>query len=199
MDEHKSGRKWPKVALLIILGVIIVAAAVIAGLLIGRHQTNKTTTSQATQKTQPSTTPTPATATVTPTPTLNKAIEAQKAANLFQKCQTNNINDQTDWQDSGASVIYRDFTSDNIEDVLVYAKIPGTMGYSRGCVYTIDSGNLKLLWRLQDSDFLPQSDFSVNASSQIVYSGKQTTSGGITDTFVLYAWSAPTKTFVALD
>lgn len=130
---------------------------------------------------------------------LDKAVESLKTANLFQKCETNVINDQADWQDSPASVLYRDWNGDNVEDVLVYAKQPGTMGYSRGCVYTMDAGALKQLWRLDDSSLLAQSDFSVNDKKQIVYSGKQTTGSGIQDTFVLYQWDPVAKIFKAQD
>ena len=141
----------------------------------------------------------PGAATAKTTPSLDKSVEGLKAANLYQKCETNVINSSDDWQESPASVAYRDFDGDNTQDVLVYAKLPGTKGYSRGCVYTMSSGALKQLWRLGDSGFLDQSDFSINDKNQIVYSGKQTTSGGLTDTFVLYQWSDKTKTFNALD
>jgi hypothetical protein len=120
---------------------------------------------------------------------LDKSIESYKAVNLYQKCEVNDLTDNGTWGDSTPSVAHYDFNSDDIEDVLVYAKIPGTMGYSRGCVFTVKAGALAQLWRLNDADLLPQSDITLNDKGQVVYNGKQETSSGIQDTVVYYQWS----------
>lgn len=198
MAKFNPKNLWLLAALIIILG-----AGIGGGWWLGnRNKKSSNTTNQTpandSQTPASTQTTTPPTTTTTPTP-LDKSIEAKTAESLFQKCQTNNISNTTDWADSPAYKLYADFNIDNIEDVLVWAKLPGTMGYAQGCVYTIQSGSLKNLWRLKEADFLPQSSFSVNAQNELVYSGKQTTSGGITDTFVLYKWIPSKNTFDPQD
>lgn len=125
--------------------------------------------------------------------TLDKSIQTYSAASLFQKCQANNVNATGTWGESSASVSYHDFNGDNVQDVLVSAKIPGTMGYSQGCVYTVKDGKLVSLWHLGESDFIAQSTLSVNSKNQIVYKGLVTNS--TTAKTVIYVWSPAKDTF----
>lgn len=181
-------------ALIIVLGV-----GIGAGWWFGRRHNKPTSQTPANNSQNSTIAPSTTLPSTAPTSSLDTAIEAKTAASLFQKCQTDNITVTSNWEESPANNLYADFNSDDIEDVLVWAKLPGTMGYAQGCVYSIQNGVLKNFWRLKEADFLPQSAFSINTQNELVYSGKQTTSGGLTDTFVLYKWNPSKNTFDPQD
>ena len=114
-------------------------------------------------------------------------ITSTAPAGLLNASYSRNLTDFTAWQDSPVSVEYRDFNSDGINDAFVWAKLPGTMGYSYAAVWTTDSAGQPLeLWYLPNDLSLSHSTWSVTANNGL--ENKSVNGDGTTNTINTFHW-----------
>lgn len=104
---------------------------------------------------------------------MQASIHHYDQAGLLNASYRRTLTDFTPWQESGVAVEYRDFNGDGTDDAFVWAKIPGTMGYSFAAVWTIGSNNQpKELWYLPSNLYVPQSDWSLTSTNELRNTGK---------------------------
>jgi hypothetical protein len=111
---------------------------------------------------------------------------------LLNASYTRKLTDFTAWQESPVTVIYRDFNQDNVTDAFVYAKIPGTMGYSFAAVWTLKDGAPKELWFLPADQYVAQSSWAVNSINTLVNAGKTDDGGTVKDKTNNWHWQVTT-------
>lgn len=118
-------------------------------------------------------------------------IKDSNAAGLLNASYTKNLTDFTPWADSPYNVEYRDFNDDGVTDAFVWAKLPGTGGYSFAAVWTLDSGNKpKQLWSLPDDLVLGHSTWNVTSNNGL--ENKSLKSDGTTDAVNTFHWQVST-------
>ncbi len=94
-----------------------------------------------------------------------------------------------------ATVAYGDYNGDKVEDELIGLTLDGTGKYGVGCVYTVKSGSLSLLWKTPETDSMMKSVLSNGATANTIkyfgvspsYSGP--TAAATPDTTYTYKWS----------
>jgi len=173
-------------------GVVLVIGIGVAGYSVGAHRTKAPVLAKISEKNTSATTPTPkVTSTQNPTSvTTPVVINAYDVAGLFNASYTRALTDFTPWADSPVSKEYRDFNADGVMDVFVWAKLPGTGGYSTAAVWTVEAGAPKELWHLPDSQVLGHSTWSLTSSDGL--ENKSLNSDGSTDTVNTYHWQVST-------
>lgn len=136
----------------------------------------------------------PTAASPTPTTASKQTISSFDAAGFVNASNSRKLTDFTPWQESPVQQVVKDFTGDSIDDMFVWAKLPGTMGYSIAAVWTLDNSNKpKELWYVPSAEIYAQSSWSVDGNN-IIEKGKLNTPGGISDETNVYHWQ--TNTFV---
>ena len=82
---------------------------------------------------------------------------------------------------------------------MVWAEYPGTIHHSRACVYTMNAGALKLLWRMTDSQMnqLDHSSFVVS-QSDVVYVGNVNNDPNSSSHYT-FRWSTSSNTFTQIN
>ena len=96
---------------------------------------------------------------------------------------------------TAATVAYGDYNGDKVEDELIGLTLDGTGKYGVGCVYTVKSGSLSLLWKTPEADSMMKSMLSnASTSDTIKYFGVSPSYSGPTaaatpDTTYTYKWS----------
>ena len=118
-------------------------------------------------------------------------ITTSAPAGLLNASYSRNLTDFTVWQDSPVSVEYRDFNNDGVNDAFVWAKLPGTMGYSYAAVWTTDSAGQPLeLWYLPNDLSLSHSTWSVTANNGL--ENKSVNGDGSTNSVNTFHWQVTT-------
>jgi hypothetical protein len=185
------------------LGVVVLLGIAAGSFFVGRASkkndatTNPTPVTQAEVKAAP---PSPTTNPVsppTPSPVTTKpSITKWDPAGFVTASYSRKLTDFTPWQDSPVQSTVKDFNGDGLDDVFVWAKLPGTKGYSTAAVWTLGSNDQpKELWYVPTAQVYVQSSWSVSGL-QIIETGKLETPNGLSDEKNTYVWK--TNTFVTL-
>lgn len=104
------------------------------------------------------------------------------------------LTDFTPWQDSPVTPTTKDFNGDGVNDIFVWAKLPGTNGYSFAAVWTLGSNDKpKELWYVPSQQVYLQSSWSVSGTN-LVEVGKLNTPNGYSNETNTYHWQ--NNTFV---
>lgn len=175
--------------LFVISGVVVLAGA-LGGYAYyhNQHQQNNVTTAVVVTKKPATASNTTPAQTPKPQPA---SIQTTAAAGLFNASYSRKLTDFTAWQDSPVSYEYRDFNGDGVMDAFVWAKLPGTMGYSYAAVWTTDSnGQPKELWYLPNDSLLAHSTWTVTTDNGL--ENKSVNGDGTTNSVNTYHWQVST-------
>ena len=179
-----------------LLILAIVAIASLAGwyALKAKTATEKTLDETVKSQNEPTATPkNPSTATTTspsasPKTSPKPDISKWNSAGFITASYSRKLTDFSPWEDSPVEATVKDFTGDGVNDVFVWAKLPGTNGYSFAAVWTVgDDNQPKELWYSPSAEVYVQSTWSV-AGLTFIETGKLNTPGGLSDETNTYHW-----------
>jgi hypothetical protein len=155
--------------------LVVIAGGSVAAWQASRNEptTTKNTAKNSTADTKnPATTPAKTADTSSPQG-MTASVHHWDQAGFLRASYTRKLTDFTPWEESQVSVKYHDFNGDGVDDAFVWAKIPGTKGYSFAAVWTLESDDQpKELWYLPAGLYVPQYDRKLEGDGTVPNSGK---------------------------